>query len=200
MLSPTCRAKCRRRRRQRESCGASIHLPALIVTLIGSNCPAYQVAVIKPCCVIQQLPSVSYRRPSLSGTGRVGTAVALDHWSGRQRARCVINSIDAKARFPALSKSRIGKALADRIVSYPIAIFCLISYRIYRFLLKLYRAITNGKSHLWSLNIRKMPPIETGSNKLSREQTSFTVSSLSASVTDSSTSKHDDKLTTDLCQ
>ena len=35
-----------------------------------------------------------------------------------------------------------GKALADRIVSYRIAIFCLISYRIYRFLLWLYRAIT----------------------------------------------------------
>jgi len=37
----------------------------------------------------------------------------------------------------------IGEALADRIVSCRIAIFCLISYRIYRFLLKLYRAITS---------------------------------------------------------
>ena len=36
-----------------------------------------------------------------------------------------------------------SEALADRIVSYRIAIFCLISYRIYRFLLWLYRAITN---------------------------------------------------------
>ena len=36
-----------------------------------------------------------------------------------------------------------GEALADRIVSYRIAIFCVISYRIYRFLLWLYRAITN---------------------------------------------------------
>ena len=35
-----------------------------------------------------------------------------------------------------------GEALADRIVSYRIAIFCLISYRIYRFLLWLYHAIT----------------------------------------------------------
>ena len=35
-----------------------------------------------------------------------------------------------------------GEALADRIVSYRIAIFCLISYHIYRFLLWLYRAIT----------------------------------------------------------
>jgi len=32
------------------------------VTLIGSNCPAYQVAVIKRRCVIQQPPSVSYWR------------------------------------------------------------------------------------------------------------------------------------------
>jgi len=35
-----------------------------------------------------------------------------------------------------------GEGLADRIVSYRIAIFCLISYRIYRFLLWLYRDIT----------------------------------------------------------
>ena len=45
-----------------------------------------------------------------------------------------------------------GEALADRIVSYRIAIFCLISYHIYRFLLWLYRAITkrllNGHSIL----------------------------------------------------
>ena len=34
-----------------------------------------------------------------------------------------------------------------RIVSYRIAIFCLISYRIYRFLLWLYRAITKTISH-----------------------------------------------------
>jgi len=40
-----------------------------------------------------------------------------------------------------------GEALADRIVSYRIAIFCLISYRIYRFLLWLYRAITNHDSN-----------------------------------------------------
>ena len=39
-------------------------------------------------------------------------------------------------------------ALADRIVSYRIAIFCLISYRIYRFLLWLYRAITK-----WVLSV-----------------------------------------------
>ena len=37
-----------------------------------------------------------------------------------------------------------GEALADRIVSYRIAIFCLISYRIYHFLLWLYRAITKN--------------------------------------------------------
>ena len=36
-----------------------------------------------------------------------------------------------------------SEALADRIISYRIAIFCLISYRIYRFLLWLYRAITS---------------------------------------------------------
>jgi len=40
-----------------------------------------------------------------------------------------------------------GEALANRILSYRIAIFCLISYRIYRFLLWLYRAITNIKAH-----------------------------------------------------
>ena len=40
-----------------------------------------------------------------------------------------------------------GEALADRIVSYRIAIFCLISYRIYRFLLWLYRAITTYVHH-----------------------------------------------------
>ena len=41
-----------------------------------------------------------------------------------------------------------GEALADRIVSYRIAIFCLISYRIYRFLLWLYRAITSSTAAL----------------------------------------------------
>ena len=38
-----------------------------------------------------------------------------------------------------------GEALADRIVSYRIAIFCPISYCIYRFLLWLYRAITRPR-------------------------------------------------------
>ena len=42
----------------------------------------------------------------------------------------------------AVRSAWIGEALADHIVSYRIAIFCLISYRIYRFLLKLYHAIT----------------------------------------------------------
>jgi len=48
-------------------------------------------------------------------------------------------------RLPAAAPRRpcgARLAFADRIVSYRIAIFCLISYRIYRFLLWLYRAIT----------------------------------------------------------
>jgi len=54
-----------------------------------------------------------------------------------------------------------GEALADRIVSYRIvsyriAIFCLTLYRIYRFLLWLYRAITSA------LIIRKKTPTYTG--------------------------------------
>ena len=63
----------------RESRGTSIHPPALIVTLIGSNCPAYQVAVMKRRCAIQRLPSVSYRRPSSSG--RVGGSTRSLEWS-----------------------------------------------------------------------------------------------------------------------
>ena len=47
----------------------------------------------------------------------------------------------------AVRSAWIGEALAYRIVSYRIAIFCLISYHIYRFLLKLYRAITNLQWH-----------------------------------------------------
>ena len=47
----------------------------------------------------------------------------------------------------AVHSAWIGEALVDRIVSYRIAIFCLISYRIYRFLLKLYRAITRFVSY-----------------------------------------------------
>jgi len=48
------------------------------------------------------------------------------------------------AQFSQSVNTELEEALADRIVSYRIAIFCLISYRIYRFLLWLYRAITTG--------------------------------------------------------
>ena len=59
----------------------------------------------------------------------------------------------------AVRSAWIGEALADRIVSYRIvsyriAIFCLISYRIYRFLLKLYRAITTKFGRTIRPNVR----------------------------------------------
>jgi len=49
-----------------------------------------------------------------------------------------------------------GEALADRIVSYRIAIFCLISYYIYRFLLWLYRAITKNNRSLNYLSTNRV--------------------------------------------
>ena len=49
------------------------------------------------------------------------------------------------------------RSIADRIVLYCIAIFCLISYRIYRFLVWLYRAITNKIN--WKIRQIKMQRI-----------------------------------------
>ena len=57
-----------------------------------------------------------------------------------------------------------GEALADRIVSYRIAIFCLISYRIYRFLLWLYRAITTHMTCTCQAFIRKCNAQDTWGN------------------------------------
>ena len=40
-------------RDDRRAISVTFNTAASKVTLIGSNCPAYQVAVVKRCCVIQ---------------------------------------------------------------------------------------------------------------------------------------------------
>ena len=68
----------------------------------GSNCPAYQVAVVE-----RRYASSSGRVPAGTGT----RPRSLEWWlvgSGRRGARCVINPTDSKARFAALSKLSTG--------------------------------------------------------------------------------------------
>ena len=78
----------------------------------------------------------------LEGAGGVRLPVATGRRCGARRAACCMLAHFMVRLYIAVVCS-YGEALADRIVSYRIAIFCLISYRIYRFLLWLYRAITN---------------------------------------------------------
>ena len=65
-------------------------------------------------------------------------------WKARPLGAAAICRVET-GRRRAVPCVRPGSAKHLRIVSYRIAIFCLISYRIYCFLLKLYRAITTVK-------------------------------------------------------
>jgi len=118
-------------------------ISATFNTTAGSNCQAYQVAVVTRRYVIQ-------RRRRREECRR---AVARGHWSlpvatGRRAVRSCRHvgpfygaSVYSCSLYVTAYGSFIRRSTCG---SYRIAIFCLISYRIYRFLLWLYRAITNN--------------------------------------------------------
>ena len=74
----------------------------------------------------------------LEGAGGVRLPVATGRRRLSRRAHMLAHF---RVRLYIAVVCSYGKALADRIVSYRITIFCLISYRIYRFLLWLYLSL-----------------------------------------------------------
>ena len=82
----------------------------------------------------------------------LGTAASCHMATGRRRAA---RRAERRAACPPAYPGRTHL----QIVSYRIAIFCLISYRIYRFLLRLYRAIT--RVNMIALQYTVAPELES---------------------------------------
>jgi len=91
-------------------------ISATFNTTAGSNCPAYQMAVVKRRYVIQ------WRCREWAGTGgQLSGTRSLEWWpvgSGRRGACCVINPTDSKAQFPTLSKLAFSSHTCGHTATY----------------------------------------------------------------------------------
>ena len=135
------------------------------VTLIGSNCPASRVGRCVDCEGVrtaQVFSDCAITKYLSRATARLQKPcwITLDFKEHRPPARrrsprrspttCSSDSVDRQndgapvlcAVACLLAVLTYGEALSDRIISYRIAIFCVISYRIESCPLWLYRAIT----------------------------------------------------------